>query len=90
MNRPPFIMQSNGGIVTVGAARRNPVALAESGPAAGVLGAVAVGLGLTASLEFDTPSGPSIVVAAFVIFLLTMLPVAAGGRGATRAGRSEP
>jgi N-methylhydantoinase A len=42
MNRPPFIMQSNGGIVTVGAARRNPVALAESGPAAGVLGAVAL------------------------------------------------
>ena len=39
MDQPPFIMQSNGGVATVPAAMRNPIALAESGPASGVLGA---------------------------------------------------
>ena len=29
-------------------------------------------IGLFASLEFDTPSGPSIVVAALVIFLISV------------------
>ncbi|NND49250.1 MAG: hypothetical protein HKN60_03250 [Rhizobiales bacterium] len=77
-------------IIPAAAARRFAATPEQMAVLASVLGAVAVGLGLTASLEFDTPSGPSIVVAAFVIFLLTMLPIAAGGRGATRAGRSEP
>ena len=36
----PFIMQSNGGIATVDAARANPISLVESGPAGGVLGAL--------------------------------------------------
>jgi zinc transport system permease protein len=40
------------------------------------LGAVAVTGGLYASLGFDTPSGPSIVTAAFVLFLLSLLPPA--------------
>ena len=39
----PHIMQSNGGITTVDAAVRNPVSMVESGPAGGVLGAVALG-----------------------------------------------
>jgi N-methylhydantoinase A len=38
-----FVMQSNGGIASVRAARANPVALVESGPASGMLGAVALG-----------------------------------------------
>ena len=42
MQPAPFIMQSNGGVATVAAARRNPAALAESGPASGVLGAAAL------------------------------------------------
>ncbi len=42
MAGPPFIMQSNGGLASVAMARRNPVALAESGPAAGVLGAASL------------------------------------------------
>jgi N-methylhydantoinase A len=42
MNRPPYIMQSNGGVTTVGDARRNPIAILESGPASGVLGAAAL------------------------------------------------
>jgi N-methylhydantoinase A len=42
MNRPPYIMQSNGGVTTVAEARRNPIAILESGPASGVLGAAAL------------------------------------------------
>jgi zinc transport system permease protein len=50
-------------------------------PEAMALGAVAVGAasvaaGLAASLHYDTPAGPSIVVAAFVIFLLSLLRAA--------------
>lgn len=41
---------------------------------ASLLGAVAVTGGLFGSLKFDTPSGPSIVVAALVIFLASLLP----------------
>ncbi|WP_309085957.1 metal ABC transporter permease [Chelativorans sp.] len=40
--------------------------------AASLAGALAVIGGLTASLRFDTPSGPSIVVAALIIFLLSL------------------
>lgn len=39
----PYIMQSNGGVTTVHGARNNPIALVESGPASGVLGAAALG-----------------------------------------------
>lgn len=39
----PYIMQSNGGIDTVQGAIRNPIAMVESGPASGVLGAAALG-----------------------------------------------
>lgn len=48
------------------------------------LGAVAVVIGLFMSLEFDTPSGPSIVVAALVIFL-TSLAVSAAVAAVRRA-----
>lgn len=39
----PFIMQSNGGIATLQAAKNNPISLVESGPVGGMLGAVAYG-----------------------------------------------
>jgi len=42
---------------------------------AAVIGATAVIVGLFGSLEWDTPSGPSIVVAALALFLLSLLPV---------------
>src|SRR5215210_5419658 len=38
-----FVMQSNGGSATVRAARSNPIAMVESGPVGGVLGAAALG-----------------------------------------------
>lgn len=40
---------------------------------ASVIGALAVVAGLMGSLHFDTPSGPSIVVAALVLFLASLL-----------------
>lgn len=39
----PYIMQSSGGIATTQAARQNPITMIESGPASGVLGAIALG-----------------------------------------------
>jgi len=38
-----FVMQSNGGSATVRTARSNPIAMVESGPVGGVLGAAALG-----------------------------------------------
>ena len=38
-----YIMQSNGGIDTVGSTRLRPIRMVESGPASGVLGAAALG-----------------------------------------------
>lgn len=46
-----------------------------------VIGAAAVAGGLFGSLRFDTPSGPSIVVAALAIFVVSLLPLG----GLTRA-----
>ena len=43
---------------------------------AALAGALAVVLGLFGSLELDTPSGPSIVVAAACVFAVSLLPVA--------------
>ena len=41
-----------------------------------LIGVIAVCGGLFGSLQWDTPSGPSIVVMALVLFILTLLPVA--------------
>ncbi|MBF0359261.1 MAG: zinc ABC transporter permease subunit ZnuB [Magnetococcales bacterium] len=38
---------------------------------AGIIGCCAVGAGLAGSLSFDTPSGPSIVVGAMLLFILS-------------------
>jgi zinc transport system permease protein len=40
---------------------------------AAVIGALAVGIGIWSSMTYDTPSGPSVVVAAATMFALTML-----------------
>ncbi|MGO8639127.1 metal ABC transporter permease, partial [Rhizobium ruizarguesonis] len=42
---------------------------------ASLIGAAAVVGGLFGSLPYDTPSGPSIVVAALILFILRLLPV---------------
>ncbi len=43
---------------------------------ASIFGIVAVVSGLYGSLQFDTPSGPSIVVASFILFLFSLIPFA--------------
>lgn len=50
-----LIMQSNGGIMSVESARRNPVRMMESGPVAGVIGAAALAgsLGMSRLIPFD-------------------------------------
>lgn len=54
-SRQLLIMQSNGGIMTAQSARRRPMAMIESGPAAGVLAAarLAVQANLSQALSFD-------------------------------------
>ena len=39
----PYMMQSNGGIATMEAARSNPIAMVESGPASGIFAAASLG-----------------------------------------------
>lgn len=65
-------------IIPAATARRfaaNPERMAVM---AALIGAAAVALGLYGSLGFDTPSGPSIVVAAMVLFLISLLPTSLG------------
>jgi N-methylhydantoinase A len=42
-NAAPYMMQSNGGIATVEAAKRNPITMIESGPASGIYAAAYLG-----------------------------------------------
>lgn len=64
-------------IIPAAAARpltRSPEAMAIG---ASIAGALAVIAGLWASLRFDTPAGPSVVAAAFTLFLLSLLAASA-------------
>ena len=38
-----YVMQSNGGVATIEAAKRSPITMVESGPVSGVLGAIVLG-----------------------------------------------
>jgi zinc transport system permease protein len=60
-------------IIPAATARRFARTPEQMAVAAAVLGAAAVALGLGASLRFDTPGGPSIVVAAAALFLVSLL-----------------
>jgi zinc transport system permease protein len=76
-------------IIPAAAARRfarTPEGMAVLAAAVGVL---AVALGLTASLRWDTPSGPSVVVAAFTLFLASLGLAAIRERSHIRAARSR-
>lgn len=64
-------------IIPAAAARRLASGPEQMAVYAACIGALAVIGGLFGSLRFDTPSGPSIVVAALVLFLLGMTPVGA-------------
>lgn len=60
-------------IIPAAAARRISRSPEQMALAGAVLGAVAVAGGLSASLVWDTPTGPSVVVAASLLFLLSRL-----------------
>ena len=75
-------------IIPAATARRfagGPELMALFASPAGVLAVVG---GLFGSLQWDTPSGPTIVVAALVLFLVSLLPVAALAGAGGKAGAS--
>ncbi|MGI9364165.1 MAG: metal ABC transporter permease [Rhizobiaceae bacterium] len=61
-------------IIPAAAARRIAVGPEQMAILSGLIGVVAVFGGLFGSLEWDTPAGPSIVVAAMVLFVVSVLP----------------
>lgn len=61
-------------IIPAAAARRFSPTPEVMAVLASLIGAVAVVGGLFGSLTYDTPSGPSIVVAALILFILSLLP----------------
>lgn len=63
-------------IIPAAAARRYATTPEAMAALAALAGCAAVSLGLFASLRLDTPSGPSIVVAAAALFAASLLPVA--------------
>lgn len=78
-------------IIPAATARRFARGPEQMAVLAAACGAASVAAGLFGSLEFDTPSGPSIVVAALVLFLLSLLPSAEtirrrGASAATQQG----
>ena len=63
-------------IIPAAAARRFSTGPEQMAVLAAAIGAACVVAGLFGSLEWDTPSGPSIVVAAVVFFVISVSPVA--------------
>ena len=61
-------------VVPAATARRFAATPEAMAVLAALIGAVAAVAGLAGSLAWDTPSGPSIVVAALVLFLASLLP----------------
>jgi len=56
---------------------------------ASIIGICSVLLGLNGSLEWDTPAGPSIVVAAMGLFIVSILPVPAAVKSVFQAKEHE-
>jgi zinc transport system permease protein len=69
-------------IIPAATARRFSSSPEKMAVTASLLGALAVVGGLFGSLRFDTPSGPSIVVAALLLFVVSLMPF---GRRQARA-----
>ena len=62
-------------IIPAAAARRFSSSPEQMALLAAIIGAAAVVGGLFGSLEWDTPAGPSIVVAALMLFMLSLAPL---------------
>lgn len=76
-------------IIPAATARRFASGPEQMAIVAVVVGVASVFAGLFGSLSWDTPSGPSIVVAALVLFLLSLSPLAALVPGANRSVPGE-
>ena len=63
-------------IIPAATARRISLSPGQMMLVSSIIGVLAVSLGLTGSLNLDTPSGPSIVVASVGLFLISMTPLA--------------
>jgi zinc transport system permease protein len=61
-------------IIPAATARRFAATPEAMAVLASIVGAIAVVGGLFGSLRYDTPSGPSIVVAALILFVISLLP----------------
>ena len=64
-------------IIPAAAARRFATGPEQMAVLAALIGSASVFAGLFGSLEWDTPSGPSIVVAALLFFIVSISPLAA-------------
>lgn len=77
-------------IIPAAAARQMASSPEQMAAIAAGLGSLSVVSGLYASLHWDTPSGPSIVVAAMLLFALSLLPLPFfGGKGVGRTSRKQ-
>ncbi|MEM9277502.1 MAG: metal ABC transporter permease [Pseudomonadota bacterium] len=63
-------------IIPAATARRFALGPEQMAVLASIIGVASVVIGLHSSLQWDTPSGPSIVVAALALFLLSISPLA--------------
>lgn len=70
-------------IIPAAAARRFASTPEVMAVFASLIGAIAVVGGLFGSLTYDTPSGPSIVVAALILFIFSLLPKLGRGQAVT-------
>lgn len=79
-------------IIPAAAARRISASPERMAAAAAAIGAAAVVGGLWGSLNLDTPSGPSIVVAALALFAVLQAVAGLAGlaRGSAREGAARP
>ncbi|MEM7215518.1 MAG: metal ABC transporter permease [Pseudomonadota bacterium] len=72
-------------IIPAATARRFASGPEQMAVLASIFGVISVVAGLWGSLEWDSPSGPSIVVAALVMFLISVSPIAAVIAGGARS-----
>ncbi|MEM6462496.1 MAG: metal ABC transporter permease [Pseudomonadota bacterium] len=76
-------------IIPAASARRFAAGPEQMALVAAVIGVASVVLGLFGSLTWDTPSGPSIVVASLIFFLISISPLAGLFLRADRAAAGE-
>lgn len=62
-------------IIPAATARRFAISPEQMAILAAIIGAGSVWLGLEGSLQWDTPAGPSIVVAALICFVVSVIPL---------------